>query len=269
MTSSTRDDLSAIFVDDEERDPVKAARREMRRPLPKRFYDEVAIAAVEGGYGLTLDGKPVRTPARAPLALPTLALAQAVAAEWRGQGEQIDPATMPLTRMANTALDGVAARIGAVAAEVVKFAGSDLVCYRAGEPETLVAAQNAAWTPALDFAREVLGARFNLAEGVMFVAQPEDSIAAVARAVEAEARRPDGPFRVAALHEMTALTGSALIALALAHGALGFEAGWAAAHVDEDHQIKLWGADEEALARREVRLRDMRAAYELYATLDR
>jgi chaperone required for assembly of F1-ATPase len=267
MRSSTRDDLSALFVADEERDPVKAAQREMKRPLPKKFYREVAVAPAEDGFRLTLDGKPVRTPARAPLTLPTQALAEALAAEWRGQGDHVDPATMPLTRMANTARDGVAAQMEAVAAEIAKFAGSDLVCYRAGEPEALVAAQNAAWTPALDFAHEALGARFNLAEGVMFVAQPEDSVAAVARAIAAEAEKPDGAFRLTALHEMTALTGSVLIALALARGAQTFEQGWAAAHVDEDHQMKLWGADDEALARREARLRDMRAAYEMYAAL--
>jgi len=262
-----RDDLSAIFVADEERDPVKAAQREMKRPLPKKFYAEVAVVPVEGGVGLTLDAKAVRTPARKTLALPTMALAQAVAAEWRGQGDVIDPATMPLTRMANTALDGVAAQMGQVAGEIAKFAGSDLVCYRAGEPDALVSAQNAAWTPVLDFARDFFGARFNLAEGVMFVAQPEDSVAAVARAVEAEAGKPDGAFRLTALHEMTALTGSVLIAFALARGGQTFEEAWAAAHVDEDHQIRLWGADAEAQARREIRLRDMRAAYEIYAAL--
>lgn len=264
---SIRDDLSALFVADEERDPVKAAQREMKRPLPKRFYADVAVVPVEDAFGLALDGKPVRTPARQKLALPTVALAEAVASEWRGQGEHINPATMPLTRMANTALDGVAAQMEQVAGEIAKFAGSDLVCYRAGEPDALVAAQNAAWTPVLDFARDFLGARFNLAEGVMFVAQPEESVAAVARAIETEATRPDGAFRLTALYEMTALTGSVLIALALAQGAKKFEQGWAAAHVDEDHQIRVWGVDAEAQARREIRLRDMRAAYEMYAAL--
>jgi len=267
MSSSMRDDLSALFVADEERNPIKAAQREMKRPLPKKFYTDVAVAAGERGFGLALDGKPVRTPSRAALVLPTAALAEAVAAEWRGQGESIDPATMPLTRMANTALDGVAAQMAAVAAEIAKFAGSDLVCYRAGEPDALVAAQNAAWTPVLDFAEQVLGARFHLAEGVMFVAQPEASVAAIAQAIDGEAQRPDGAFRLTALHEMTALTGSVLIALALTRGAAKFDDAWAAAHVDEDHQMRLWGADEEALTRRAARLRDMRAAYELYAAL--
>jgi chaperone required for assembly of F1-ATPase len=267
MSSSTRDDLTALFVSHEERNPVKAAQREMRRPLPKRFYKEVAAAPVESGFALTLDGKSVRTPARAVLTLPTPSLAEAVAAEWRGQGEHIDPATMPLTRMANTALDGVAGQMAAVAAEVSKFAASDLVFYRAGEPDSLVAAQNDAWTPVLAHAQSTLGARFICAEGVVFVEQPQASIAAVARAVEMEAARADGAFRLTALYEMTALTGSVLIALALAQGALRFDEGWAAAHVDEDHQLRLWGADDEALARREMRLRDMRAAYELYAAL--
>ncbi len=267
MTSSMRDDLSAIFVADEERDPVKAAQREMKRPLPRRFYTEVAVAPEANGFALTLDGKTVRTPARAVLRLPTQALAEALAAEWRGQGEFITPATMPLTRMANTALDGVAAQMDRVVAEVAKFAASDLLFYRAGAPEALVAAQNALWTPVLDFAEKAYGARFNLAEGVIYVAQPDESVAAIAQVIEAEAARPDGAFRLTALHEMTALTGSVLIALALASGAMAFDAGWAAAHVDEDFQARQWGADEEAQARRAARLRDMRAAYELYAAL--
>ncbi len=152
-------------------------------------------------------------------------------------------------------------------AEVAKFAASDLLFYRAGAPEALVAAQNALWTPVLDFAEKAYGARFNLAEGVIYVAQPDESVAAIAQVIEAEAARPDGAFRLTALHEMTALTGSVLIALALASGAMAFDAGWAAAHVDEDFQTSQWGADEEAQARRQARLRDMRAAYELYAAL--
>ena len=262
-----RDDLSAIFVPDGERNPLKSAQRDMKRPLPKRFYGEVAVVPVEGGFGLALDGKPLRTPARAPLVVPAQALAELLAEEWRAQGEEIDPQKMPRTRLVNTALDGVAREIDAVAAEISKFAGSDLVCYRAGDPESLVEAQEAAWNSILDFARAQFAARFLCSQGVMFVAQPEDSVVAIGRAVAELGRGGDGAFKLAALHVMTTLSGSVLIALALARGALDFDAAWAAAHVDEDHQMRFWGADEEALARRAARKSEMRAAHEVFGAL--
>jgi chaperone required for assembly of F1-ATPase len=264
-----RDDLSAIFVPDGERNPLKSAQRDMKRPLPKRFYAEVSVVPAEGGFGLALDGKPVRTPARAPLVVPAQALAEALAEEWRTQGEEIDPQKMPKTRLVNTALDGVAREIGAVAAEISKFAGSDLVCYRAGEPESLVEAQNAAWNPILDFAREKYSARFLCSQGVMFVAQPEASVAAIARAIGLVGQGGDGAIRLAALHVITTLSGSALIALALLEGALDCDAAWAAAHVDEDHQMRFWGADEEAVARRAARRNEFASAYACWAALGR
>ena len=135
-----------FFVSPEERDPVKAA-REPARPLPKRFYKEAIAAPAEGGYGIFLDGRPVNTPARRPLVAPSQPLAEAIAAEWAKQGETIDPATMPLTKLMNTALDGVAAQMAEVEADVAKYAASDLICYRAGEPASLAAAQSAAWDP--------------------------------------------------------------------------------------------------------------------------
>ena len=178
-----RDDLSALFVADGERDPHKSAQRDLKRPLPKTVLQARIGHALDEGFGLALDGRPVRTPARAPLAVPNKTLAEALAEEWRGQGERIDPATMPKTRLVNTALDGVAREIDAVTAEIAKFAGSDLICYRAAAPESLVEAQNAAWNPILDFFRENFSAPFICAEGVIFVAQPENSVAAIRRAV--------------------------------------------------------------------------------------
>ncbi len=270
MCFCMRDDLNLdFFVEAQERDPVKMAQRDMRRPLPKRFYESVAVQACETGFGLLLDGRPVKTPARAALVLPNEALALALADEWRAQGEFVNPASMPKTRLINSALDGVALASDAVTAEIVKFAGSDLVCYRAAEPQSLVEAQNAAWGPVLDFAREELSARFICAEGVMFVAQPEASLAAVERAVAALSEGREGAIRLAALHVMTTLTGSVLIPLALVHGARDFDAAWAAAHVDEDHQMRQWGADDEALARRAARMAEMRAAFEVFETLTR
>ena len=246
-------------------DPIKLARRDLQKSLPRRFYADVAVGeGAEGGYALLLDGKPVRTPAKDNLVVPSRELADLVAAEWRGQGDLIDPATMPLTRLANSAIDGVARTLAATAAEVAKFAETDLVCYRADAPEPLVAAQAAAWDSILTFAREALHARFICAEGVMYVAQPETARAAVAKAVEAVAAGPSGALKLAALSVMTTLTGSVLIALAVAHAATTPAEAWAKAHVDEDFQARFWGADAEATARRDRRWLDMEAAATLY-----
>ncbi len=241
-------------------DPREAAQRAFKTALPKRFYKEAAAAPGEGGFVLLLDGRPARTPARRPLALPTQALGEAVAAEWAGQGEHLDPARMPLTRLANSAIDGVAERSAEVVDDLAKYAGSDLVCYRAGEPERLVAEQAAAWDPVLNAIREETGARFVLSQGVTFVAQPEGAVAAVRAAIE----REPSPFRLAALHVMTTLTGSVLIALAVALGRLSSEEGWAAAHADELYQESVWGRDEQAMARREARRADFLAAARVY-----
>lgn len=245
-------------------DPVKMARRDLQKSLPKRFYTEVAVGPHELGHALLLDGKPVRTPAKDHLVLPSAALAERIAAEWRAQADLIDPATMPLTRLANSAIDGVAKTLDATAAEVAKFAETDLVCYRAGSPAPLVEAQSAAWDPILAFAHEVLGARFICAEGVMYVAQPESARQAVAEEVGAIAKGPSGSLKLAALSVMTTLTGSVLIALAVARAHLTAEQAWATAHVDEDFQARFWGADADAIARRARRWQDMEAAAETY-----
>jgi len=249
-----------FFVPDSERDPVKAA-RDPARPLPKRFYKDATAGEAEGGFSVLLDGRPVNTPARRRLVVPSRELAESLAAEWAAQGEKIDPATMPLTRLVNTALDGVAAQMAEVEAELVNYAGSDMLCYRAGEPESLAAAQRAAWDPLLAFARDKLGARLTLAEGVMFAAQPEESIDALARAVRRQVGEgPGAPLRLAALHVMTTLTGSLILALAKSLNQIDLATAWAAAHIDEDFQMRAWGEDAEALARRESRFKEMAAA---------
>jgi len=226
-----------------------------RPALPKRFYTTAEAVEREGLWAIALDGKTTRTPGRAPLAFADRALAEEVAAEWAAQGATIDPATMPLTRLANAAIDGVAGEREAVAAEIVKYAGSDLVCYRADAPDRLVARQSAHWDPVLAFARDELGARFVLAEGVMYVEQSGEALEAVDRAVPR-----DDVFVLAGLSVITTLTGSALIALAVRRGRLSVDDAWAAAHVDEDWNVELWGSDAEALARRAARRRDMDAA---------
>ena len=234
-------------------DPVAAARRNMRPALRKRFYQAASVG--EGvPLPILLDGRAVKTPAGGALATPTRALAEKIAAEWDAQGARIDPATMPLTRLANAIIDGVAPEPQPVAAEIAKYLGSDLVCYRAGTPEGLVRAQVAHWDPIVAWARETLGARFVLGEGVVHVAQPDHAIAAARAAI------PSDPWRLGAAHVITTLTGSALIALALAAGELDVEQAWAAANVDEDWNMAQWGRDELALERRAVRFADMQAA---------
>lgn len=232
------------------------------RPLPKRFYKEVSVeaktlhgAAPAGAWRLLLDGRPVKTPGKVSLAVPSAILAEAIAKEWRAQDEFIDPEDMPITKIINSAIDGVAGREEEVVADIMAFAGSDLVCYRAEGPAELVVRQAEAWDPVLRWAQDVLGAHFVLAEGVMPVAQPEEALRAFASGIEGR-----GGLGLCALHVMTTLTGSAVLSLAYARGALSAETVWAAAHVDEDFQIAQWGEDEEATQRRERRLREFQAA---------
>jgi len=223
--------------------------------LPKRFYTDVAVKAEGGQAALLLDGKKVRTPAKAPLAVPSKALAEAIADEWRAQGDHIDPRTMPLTKLVNTAIDGVEGRTEAVIDDIVAHAKADLLCYRARGPEGLVAQQAKHWDPVIAWAKESLHAPLDVAEGVGHVAQPDASIAALRK--EASSLDTVG---LAALHVMTALTGSALLGLAVALKRLTPEEAWDAAHVDEDFQIGRWGEDAEAKTRRDARKADFDAA---------
>ena len=236
--------------------PMRAAQASMRAPSIKRFYAEAAVKEVPGGFAVELDGRGARTPGKKPLIAPSRAVAELIAAEFASQGGTIESASMPATRLANSALDGVAGALAETRAEIAKYAGSDLVCYRAGEPAELVALQAAAHDPVLDWALEVLGARFRVAEGVMFVEQPAGAREAFAAALE----RHPGPFAIAALHSLTSLSGSALIALMTARGVLTPEEAWRAAHVDEDFQISKWGEDAEAAQRRQARWREFQAA---------
>jgi chaperone required for assembly of F1-ATPase len=239
-------------------DPIEAARRNMRPNLRKRFYENATVG--EGApYPVLLDGRAVKTPAGGTLAAPVAALAATIAAEWNAQGERIDPATMPLTRLANTIIDGVAPNPQPIADEIAKYLGSDLVCYRAATPEGLVAMQAQHWDPVIAWTRDALGARFVLSEGVTFVAQPDSAIVAARAAIPAD------PWRLAATHVITTLTGSALIALAVAAGELSLDAAWAAAHVDEDWNMDFWGRDELAMQRRGARFVDMQAACDVLA----
>jgi chaperone required for assembly of F1-ATPase len=234
--------------------PLEAARRGARPVLRKRFYNRAATVHENENYAVRLDDKPVRTPAGRALAAPTLALAEALAAEWNAQREVIDPARMPLTRLVNAIIDGVADRPGPVADEVAKYFASDLVCYRANSPRGLAERQARHWDQIVEWARDTLGARLLLGEGVVHVRQPEAALAAARAAI------PGDPWRLGAVHAVTTLTGSALIALALAHGRLTADEAWTAAHVDEDWNMEQWGRDELALERRAFRFAELQAA---------
>jgi chaperone required for assembly of F1-ATPase len=230
-------------------DPMVSARSAMRGPLPKRFYKEASVVATEGGFQIALDGKGAKTPVKRPLSVPDQALAEAIAAEWQAQGSHIDPSAMPLTCLINAALDGVADQVEAVREEIVRYAGNDALCYRTSEPPRLTERQLRVWDPILAWVKAEHGIALHLAEGVIHVSQPEESIAAAAKAVAAV----PAPLALAALNTITTLTGSAMIALAVWHGHLRADAAWAAAHVDEDFQIEVWGQDHEAAVRRASR----------------
>ena len=214
----------------------------------KRFWKDVAIDA---DRVVTLDGKPVRTPGRRPLALPTDALAEAVAEEWRAVGETIDPRTMPLTGLANAATDPIASDPAQFAARLAAYGESDLLCYRADGPPLLVERQAAAWDPLLAWARGRYDVTFAVTEGVMHVAQPD---ATIARLHEAVAAYDD--FRLAGLSPVVTLTGSLVIGLALIEGRLDADRAWAAAGIDEDWSVEMWGEDWQATQLRELKRKE-------------
>lgn len=238
-----RDIFTEIF-ENQPLDPMESARRGARPQLRKRFYKTAVAGEAGPPFPILLDDKPIKTPAKRMLAAPTRALAAALAREWEGQADTIDPARMPLTRLANAAIDAVADMAAEVKDEVTKYLGTDLLFYRAEAPEGLVARQAQQWDPVLAWAADVLGARFVLAQGITHVAQPREAVEAARAAI------PAAPWPLAALASITTLTGSALLALALARNAIDAEAAWAAAHVDEDWQMEKWGRDELALKRR-------------------
>jgi len=248
-------------------DPVAAARRGGRPALQRRSYEKAEAATVADGpsvqHLVRLDGQPVRTPARRLLAAPTLALAQAIAAEWQAQREVIDPAKMPLTRLANAIIDGVVDAPGPVAAEIEKYLASDLLFYRANSPRQLHERQAQHWDPILAWARDTLGAQFELGEGVVHIAQPDAALKAAGAAIP----KHDDPWRLGAVHAVTTLTGSALIALAMLRKELSAEAAWQAAHVDDDWNIEQWGKDEMATDRRSFRFAELQAAAAVLSSL--
>lgn len=227
----------------------------------KRFWKEVALDA---DRGMLLDGRPVRTPGRAPLALPTAALAEAVADEWRAVEETLDPRAMPLTGLANAAIDRIAPDPVPYAADIARYAETDLTCYRADSPAPLVERQRAAWDPLLDWARQRYDVNFETTAGVMHVAQPQATLERLAEAVAAR-----DPFTLAALQAIVSATGSIVGTLALAEGAVDAETLWRAAQVDEDWQAEQWGEDELAKQAREAKRASFDAAARFLTALRR
>ncbi|AGF75999.1 ATP12 family chaperone protein [Bartonella vinsonii] len=231
-------------------------------PLPKRFYKEVKVLCEERGFSVLLDGCPVKTPAKRFFIVPTEAFAMLVAEEFESQKQVIDPAKMPITRLVNTVIDGIADDMQSVFEDLLRFVASDMIFYRAQTPKELVQRQCEQWDPLLDWAEEKLGARFHLTEGFMHVEQPREAI----QAVSSYLRKVESPYMLAALHVMTTLTGSALIALAVFAKKINTDYAWNIAHLDEDWMMEQWGSDEEAIARRAHKKIEFNAAATIITT---
>jgi len=209
----------------------------------KRFWTSATVAPDAGGFTVHLDGRPLKTPAKAPLVLPTRALAQAVADEWNAQEDRVDPAQMPFTRAANAAIDKVHAQHAEVAEMIAAYGDSDLTCYRAEAPEELVERQAGAWDPLLDWADSALGARLVPVAGVIHAPQAPDALEALARRVRAL-----DDFALTAFHDLVSLSGSLVIGFAAIEDLHPIESLWEISRIDETWQEEQWGKDEEASA---------------------
>ncbi len=239
-----------------EPDPVRRAQVAMLKPLPKRFYTDVGVQLYEARFAITLDGRTARTPARHVLSLPTQQAAALLAAEWEAQVGEINPARMPATKLVNAALDHVSVQMAEVAADISKYVMSDLVCYRAVDPEGLVMMQAEAWNPVVEWAHQSLGVSLKLAEGILHQPQPPEAEIAMRHAVD----RFADPIALAALHVMTTLSGSCLIALMAAKGVVSGAEAFSAASIDEQWSARVWGEDAEATQRMALRREEFMTA---------
>lgn len=233
----------------------------MLKPGAKRFY-KTATAAQDAPYSVRLDERPLRTPGGKPQVVPTRALAQALAAEWDAQGEQLDLSTMVLTKAVNTALDKIEARRAEVVEELSRFAGSDLLCYRAASPRELVERQVKAWDPWLEWASRDLGVSLRTATGIVHVEQEPQAIEATRRAIDAFDN-----FALTALHPAITISGSAILGLAFGRGLLGADALLSLSRIDEDYQAERWGEDAEAAAVRKNRQDELALAARILVLL--
>lgn len=229
----------------------------------KRFYKDVTVRTDAGGFAVLLDGRAIKTPAGATMIAPTQALADAIAAEWRGQGDVLKPESMVLTKALNTALDRIAANRAAIVEELAKYAGTDVLCYRAEGPDGLARRQREAWDRWLDWAGERFGARLAVTTGVGHIAQKAEALARLSAAIDAH-----DSHRLIVLHTGVTITGSAVLGLAFVAGAIGGDDALAAAEVDADYQAELWGRDAEAEKARAHRLADLKAAEAYLKLLD-
>jgi chaperone required for assembly of F1-ATPase len=229
----------------------------------KRAYKDVAVVELEEGYGIALDGKTVRTPRRHPLRLPTRPLADTIAAEWRAQDEDVDPRTMPLTRLAGSAIDLVAPNRADVIERTAAYAATDLLCYRADGPQPLMERQDSAWQPLIDWAGSRFDAPLTITRGIMAVEQPDETLRALMLAVECLDN-----MRLTALAAATAACGSLVLALALAEREIDAGTAFELSQLDESYQIELWGEDPEAAARRVALKADIAAAARFFRLLE-
>ena len=226
----------------------------------KRFWTGVSVIEGEAGFGVTLDGRPLKTPARVPLIVPTRALADAIAAEWAVVGERVDPRAMPITGLANAAIDRADEQLEA---GITRYAESDHLCYRAADPAPLVARQAAAWDPLLGWARRRYDVDFATCSGIVHVAQPSETVRKLSHAVTSLDR-----FRLAALSPLVTIGGSLVAGLAVLEKAFAAEAAWGAVSLDERWQLEQWGSDAEAEATLDAKRNDFLAAARFLDLLD-
>lgn len=226
---------------------------------PKRFWKKAQAEACEGGFTVLLDGRPVRTPAKAPLTVPTRTMADAIAEEWDAQEKVIDPRTMPVTRGANAAIDKVRTQRDEVVDLLAEYGDSDLLCYRAAGPEGLIRKQAEAWDPMLDWAADALGVRLAVGEGVMHVVQPPEALGKLRNELAAF-----DEFALAAVHDLISLSGSLILALGVTREAIAVEKAWLLSRIDEHWQVSQWGEDEEATAAEAIKRQAFEDAARFY-----
>ncbi|SEM65670.1 Chaperone required for the assembly of the F1-ATPase [Loktanella fryxellensis] len=210
---------------------------------PRRFWTLAASVPRDGGWAVDLDGRAVKTPYKSALIVPSRAMADAIAAEWQAQGERIDPGTMPVTRATNSAIDKVAPQRDDVAALLAAYGESDLLCYRATQPDALIARQNAAWDPWLAWSAQALDAPLHVTSGIMPVDQPQASL----DRLHVRVRQLDN-FAMTGFYDLVQLSGSLVLALAVIAGKLPAAQAWDISRIDEDFQISQWGDDDDAAA---------------------
>lgn len=246
------------------KDPMRVASLSARSQLRKRFYKQATVFSDVSNINIHLDGKSIKTPGGEVLSLPNIHVGELVVDEWNQQEEKIDPQTMPVTRLINTSIDGVSKDMQPVKDDIIQFAGSDLLCYRADSPEGLVTNQRKYWEPLIEWAGSSLGATFSVQTGIMHVSQSNECIVAFGEHVNLI----DEPAMLTALHSLTAISGSAIIALAIFKNEIDIVYGWNAAHVDEDWQISQWGDDSDAQAFRAARKVEFEASVRLMRALE-